>query len=980
MLLNCHTYFSYKFGTLSIEQIIDEAVKNEYQEIVLTDINSTSACIDFIRLSKAKSIKPIVGIDFRNGVQQQYIGIARNNEGFQELNEHLTQHLHESLAFEIPGPEFTHAYIIYPFEPNKLLLLRDNEYVGIRPSQLNKLRFSLWKDKLDKLVVLSPVTFRFQRDFNIHRLLRTMDNNTLLSRLPATEVSKADEIMYPAVKLHEIFQDYPQIIENTQKIISDCEIHFEYGKSKNKASYTSSRNEDFELLKNECLKGVKYRFGKPSTAVSDRINMELKVIRQMDFCSYFLINWDIVNYARSQGFYYIGRGSGANSMLAYLLRITDVDPIDLDLYFERFINPHRSSPPDFDIDFASRDRNTVTKYIFDRHGWDHTALVGSYNTFQYRSMIRELGKVFGLPPEEIDELQANKARKNIDHIGKLVLSYSSLIKNFPSHLSVHSSGILISEKPISAYSATIMPPKGFPTTHFSMLEAEDIGLAKFDILGQRGLSKIKDTIEIIAENSGKKIDIHNIKKFKNDPKVKYLLKQGQAIGCFYIESPAMRMLLKKLEAEDYLRLVAASSIIRPGVSKSGMMREYILRFRDKKRREAARNKLPELYDLLEETFGVMVYQEDVIKVAHLFANLTLAEADVLRRGMSWKFKQRNEFGKVQDKFFENCVKKGHSETTIKSIWSQIESFANYAFSKGHSASYAVESFQALFLKAYHPLEYLTATVNNGGGFYRTELYLHEARMHGAILEAPCINTSDNIAILIEKSIFIGFGFVKNLERNSVKNLLKEQEKAAFVSLEDFINRVAISLEQLLILIKVGAFRNINNNKKELLWQAHFLLSKEKKSKPEALLFNEKAKQYRLPELTINELENAFDEIELLGFAVKTSPFKLLKELPEINTRAKDLKVNIGKQIRILGYLVHIKGTITSNGKRMSFGVFTDLDGHWIDTVQFPDVARKYPYRGPGCYILEGRVVEEFGFISIELTKQEYLTNLTIEDL
>lgn len=356
MLLNCHTYFSYKFGTLSIEQIIDEAVKNEYQEMVLTDINSTSACIDFIRICKTKNIKPIVGIDFRNGVQQKYIGIAGNNEGFQELNEHLTHHLHESLTFESIAPEFNHAYIIYPFEGNRTLQLRDNEYVGIRPSQLNKLRFSQWKDKLHKLLVLSPVTFRFQRDFNIHRLLRTMDNNTLLSRLPATEVSSSDEIMYPNAKLHEIFKDYPQIIKNTQKIISDSKIHFDYGKSKNKATYTSSKSEDFELLKNECLKGVKYRFGKPSTAVTDRINTELKVIRQMDFCSYFLINWDIVNFARSQGFYHIGRGSGANSILAYLLRITDVDPLELDLYFERFINPSRSSPPDFDIDFASRDR------------------------------------------------------------------------------------------------------------------------------------------------------------------------------------------------------------------------------------------------------------------------------------------------------------------------------------------------------------------------------------------------------------------------------------------------------------------------------------------------------------------------------------------------------------------------------------------------------------------------------------------------
>ncbi len=980
MLLNCHTYFSYKFGTLSIEELIEEGRSKDYEELCLTDINSTSACIDFIRLSKEKGIRPIIGIDFRNGVLQKYIGIARNNDGFRELNEHLTFHSHQKIDFENIAPEFNNCFVIYPFDAKLIRQLRENEFIGIKPWDLNRLMRSVWENKLNKLVILNPVTFRYQRDFNVHRLLRTIDKNTLLTQLPSGEQANPLEIMPEKKAILNYWKDYPQLIKNTQSLLNQCSIDFKYGKSKNKACYMGSKAEDFELLKQEVEKGVKYRFGKASTAVRDRINTELKVIHDLDFCSYFLINWDLVKFARDQDFHYVGRGSGANSMLAYLLRITDVDPIELDLYFERFINPSRSSPPDFDLDFASRERDTVTKYIFDRYGWDHTALVGSYNTFQYRSMIRELGKVFGLPPDEIDELQANKARKDLDHIGKLVLSYGQLIQDFPSHLSVHSSGILISEESISAYSATIMPPKGFPTTHFSMLEAEDLGLAKFDILGQRGISKIKDAVDMVSERQKINIDIHQLEQFKKDKRVRSLLKQGMAIGCFYIESPAMRMLLKKLEAEDYLRLVAASSIIRPGVAKSGMMREYILRYRDPGRREAAQKALPELYKLLEETYGVIVYQEDVIKVAHLFANLTLAEADVLRRGMSWKFKQRNEFHKVREKFFENCNLKGYLDETIQAIWDQIESFANYAFSKGHSASYAVESFQALYLKAYHPLEYMTATVNNGGGFYHAELYLHEARMHGAEIEAPCINRSDGPCLLIGKQIFIGLAFIKNFETNSVRNILKERQNAEFTSLEGFIKRVEISLEQLIILIKVGAFRSINSNKKELLWEAHLHLSKGKKSIPSKKLFDEHAKRYKLPDLRHVPIEDAFDEIELLGYPVKTSPFDLLVEKPDIKLRAKGLESRIGKQVEILGYLVHVKGTMTGEGKRMSFGVFVDLDGHWIDTVQFPETARRYPFQGRGCYVLKGKVVEEFGFVSIEVNYHKRLINLNIEDV
>ncbi|MEN8117855.1 MAG: DNA polymerase III subunit alpha, partial [Bacteroidota bacterium] len=760
--MNCHTYYSYKFGTISIDQLIQETIDKDYNSLVLTDINNTSASIDFVRRCSAKQVRPVLGIDFRNGAQQQYVGIAKNNEGFRRLNEHLTYHLHLGAEFGTKAPALDQTYFIYPVGNIHPKELKENEFIGVRPSQVNRLIGDL-RNYPDKLVILQPVTFRSKRDFNVHRLLRTIDNNTLLSRLPKGEEADPDEIMLPREELLQLFGQYPQLIKNTQKLIENCSVHFTFKEAKNKKCFTGSPEEDFQLLRKLAKDGIEYRFGQPSETVVRRIEKELKIIRQMDFASYFLINHDLVEYARSQRCYYVGRGSGANSMVAYLLRITDVDPVELDLYFERFINPSRESPPDFDIDFASRDRDHITRYLFDRHGWENTALVGTYITFQYKSVIRELGKAFGLPSQEIDKLQALKDFSSLDEIGQLVIKYSKLIHGFPSHLSVHASGILISEKPISTYSATIMPPKGFPTVHFSMLEAEDIGFAKFDILGQRGLSKIEDAIQIVQENRGEEIDIHYLKRFKEDDRIKQLLKRGNTIGCFYVESPAMRMLLTKLEADDYLRLVAASSIIRPGVAKSGMMREYILRYRDKERCIAAQKETPALYKLLEETYGVMVYQEDVIKVAHLFAGLTLAESDILRRGMSWKFKQRNEFGKIRDRFFSNCADRGYPRNIVERVWTQIESFANYAFSKGHSASYAVESYQALFIKAYYPLEYMVATINNGGGFYRTELYIHEARMHGGIIYPPCINKSEMLTVIEGNIIHLGFGFLKDLE-------------------------------------------------------------------------------------------------------------------------------------------------------------------------------------------------------------------------
>lgn len=356
-----------------------------------------------------------------------------------------------------------------------------------------------------------------------------------------------------------------------------------------------------------------------------------------------------------------------------------------------------------------------------------------------------------------------------------------------------------------------------------MLEAEDIGFAKFDILGQRGLSKIEDAIAIIESNTGNKVDIHDLERFKKDEKVKSLLKKGKTIGCFYVESPAMRMLLTKLEADHYIALVAASSIIRPGVSKSGMMREYILRYRHPERREAARTEMPQLYDLLKETYGVMVYQEDVIKVAHYFAGLTLAEADVLRRGMSWKFKQRNEFSKIKDKFFSNCKERQYPLAIVQKVWTQIESFANYAFSKGHSASYAVESYQALFLKAHYPLEYIVATINNGGGFYRKELYVHEARMHGAQIEAPCVNHSENITVIGGKVIYLGLNLIEHLDTETIRKILVERfTNGKYHDLRDFMKRVPVSLEQLSILLRINAFRFTGKNKRITLGCSFYL--------------------------------------------------------------------------------------------------------------------------------------------------------------
>jgi DNA polymerase-3 subunit alpha len=982
MLLNCHTYYSFCYGTLSIKDLLNDLVKKGYDSFVLSDINNTSAILDALRLTEKRKPKVIPGIDFRNGIKQQYIGIAKNNIGFKELNEHLSYHLHLKKDFEDIAPNFKNAFVVYPLAVYKNQALNQNEFIGITAKELSKLPFTPYKNHTNKMVVLQSVSFKTKSHFNAHRLLRAIDKNVLLSKLPIDEQTSPEEIAPSKEELYKIFSEHPEIIQNTELILNNCSVVFVFGKlaNKNLKYYTQSLDEDMQLLEKLCMDGLTYRYPHPNEIVFKRIEKELHIIREKCFASYYLINWDIIQYARSKNYFYVGRGSGANSMVAYLLRITDVDPIDLDLYFERFINEHRSNAPDFDIDFSWTDRDDITHYIFKRFGYERTALLATYSTFQHDAVTRELGKVFGLPAGEIERLQKVRDIKDADSIGKLVLKYSALIAGFPSHLSIHSSGILISEEPITIYSATFLPPKGYPTTQFSMLEAEDIGLFKFDILSQRGLGKIKDAVEIIKQNKNVEIDIHDIPKFKHDEEIKKLLKIGKCIGCFYIESPAMRMLLSKLEAEDYLRLVAASSIIRPGVSKSGMMREYIVRYRQKEKREQARAALPELYELLEETYGVMVYQEDVIKIAHEFAGLSLADADYLRRGMSWKFKQRNEFEKVKEKFYNNCLARGYALNVIENIWTQIESFANFAFSKGHSASYAVESYQALYLKAYYPLEYMVATLNNGGGFYRKDLYVHEARMHDAIIIAPCVNTSTQLCEIKDKTIFLGLAMVSELEQNCITKIIEERNTNGFYTdLYNFIKRTHISIEQLRILIRVGAFNSLYKNKRELMWEAHMLISPIKPKQVGSELFDVEPERYVLPKLNNTWLDDAMDEIELLGFSL-CSPFQLLKDKIKNKLLSRDLKKQEGKSIEIIGYLVNIKSTRTSKDEKMCFGTFLDLEGYWIDTVHFPPSARTFPFNGPGCYRIIGKVVNEFDFIYIDVSHQYRLAMINKDDL
>jgi DNA-directed DNA polymerase III PolC len=1000
MYLNCHTGYSFKYGTLPVKTLFEEAMRCGVRKLVLTEINNTASYLDMLRIRDhflprenglgkydqlAYTLDIAVGIEFRREHRLCFIAIAQNNDGFESINRYLSHLNQQGKLAPLRAPAFENVYIIYPFGAVHPETLLDYEYIGVRHSDLIRFTFDHELHAyLHKFVVWHPVTLlppekkgqrTIYRDHNIHRLLRCIAHNTLLSKLPEDTVAQRSEYMLPEKELEAFFDSYPTIIENTKKILASCSITCALGEDKNKQFFSGSLAKDMALLREETAKGYARAYKDEGPTVwNERIEKELNIIARKKFTTYYLIANDLTSYAKRMHYDYVGRGSGANSTVAYCLGITNVDPIELDLYFERFLNEERTSPPDFDIDFSWDNRDAIYAYLFEKYGYDHVCLLGTHVTYQSNSILRELGKVFGLPKEEIDVLVENPTSiHNQDPLKQKIYNYAHAIieRELPANISIHAGGVLITEKPIYAYTATDIPPKGLPVSHFEMHAAEDFGIYKFDILSQRGLGHIKETVKHVKKNKGIDINVYEFKKFKEDEKIKAMMRQSKLMGCFYVESPAMRMLLGKLRCDDYKTLVAASSIIRPGVASSGMMRTYIERFHMKKNKIPYESIHPKMDELMDETYGVMVYQEDVIKVAHHFAGITLTEADVLRRGMSGKYRSREEFQRVKNRFFEECNKKGYDQKVSDRVWYEIESFSGYSFAKGHSASYAVESYQSLFLKAYYPLEFMVGVINNFGGFYKTEFYFHEARMNGGIIAAPCVNESEYLTSIQGNVLYMGFVHLKSLETKVAHALVEERkQRGAYLNLEDFLLRNHIGLEQVRILIRINAFRFTNQNKQQLLWDAiRFFHQRKERPQTTSLLFKSNTTTFSLPITPQSSVEEAYDEIELLGFPL-CNPFDLIESNALLPGRSQQLASLLHKRIEITGYLVTTKITYTIKKEIMQFGTFYDIEGNVFDTVHFPQVAKNYPFRGRGFYNLVGKVTEDFGVYAIDVTRME----------
>ena len=966
MYLNCKTYYSFKYGTFETEDLVKMAVEKNVSTLALTNINNTCDAWYFVKQCRLYRIKPVLGTEIRNGHTFLYLLLAKNNTGFLHINRFLSEHLQQKKDFPATPHFSKEVLVIYPLE-KPVQDLQEHEFIGVQATEVNKLFTRPVQQYAHKYVIRQPVTVQDRKHYELHKLLRAMDLNLLETQVQKQDMAAPHEFFVSPARLLEKFSRYAFIATNTIRLMESCSIDMEFGKDKTKTTYTASQEDDRRLLEKLALGGLKKRYGSKNKEAFSRVASELRTIDAMKFNAYYLITWDVIRQAKSRGFFHVGRGSGANSIVAYCLEITEVDPIALNLYFERFLNQFRSSPPDFDIDFSWKDRDEMIGYIFRRYGAEHVSLLGSFSTFRYDAATRELGKVFGLPKAEIDRLQWLKEPE--DSVQKKILDNAKLIQGFPNHMSIHAGGMLISELPVHQYTATEMPPKGFATSQLDMHTAEDIGLFKLDILSQRGLGHIKEAVELVFQNKQVLINIQEIEAFQKDPRINANLRIGNSIGCFYIESPAMRQLLYKLDCHDYSTLVAASSIIRPGVSQSGMMEQYIFRHHHPDKFVYIH---PKMEEILQETHGIMIYQEDVIKVGHEFGGLDKGQCDRLRKGMSGKSRGIDPFAELEPLFYANCREKGYTEKVITEVWRQMRSFAGYSFSKAHSASFAVESYQSLFLKTYYPMEFMVAVMNNNGGFYSKEVYYQELLQTGARVLSPCVNNSDLLTNIKDTTVHLGLYLIDGLNNGFMENIIEERtQRGPYKDLLDFIERLHPDILQLNLLIRINAFRFTGRNKKELMWEANFLQKKNKSRVEMPVLFKEAPVKFFLPQLVQEPLDDAMDEIELLHFPLR-NPYELAADNPSQFVTVDQFDQYTGKEVTVMGYLVTVKQSTTKHGDQMIFGTFYDHKMQWLDTLHWPGVLKNNPVSGRGFYALTGKVLLSYGKYNLEITASRKL--------
>jgi len=1037
--LHVHTEFSLLDGSAKIKSLVARAKELNMSHLAITDHGSMYGIIDFYKACKEVGIKPVIGCEVYvcegsrfdktpggNGQYSHLVLLAENEEGYQNLiklvslgfiegfyykpridHEILRQHSEGLIALSAClGGEIPSALLNSTYEKAKEIAVFYNELFGqdnfylelqdhgfMEQKRVNPLLIKISEETGIPLVAANDSHYIYREDAKAHEILLCVQTLKTIEDEDRMKFEGEEFYLKSPEEMYAIFKGNESALENSFAIGERCNVEFEFHNYKlPKFILPDTETDGAAYLRKLCETGLFERYAEITDKMQTRLDYELDTIISMGFCDYFLITWDFMRFAREEGIMVgPGRGSGAGSIVAYCLKITNIDPLKYDLIFERFLNPERISMPDFDIDFCYERRQDVIDYVIEKYGADHVAQIITFGTMGAKAVIRDVGRALAMSYADVDRIAKMipfELGINIDRALKInselrtaydneeqtreLLDMSMKLEGLPRHASTHAAGVVISDKPIMEY-VPLNNNGGVITTQFSMTVLEELGLLKMDFLGLTTLTIIKHALEQIKISYGKEIDIDNIPL--DDKEVFALISQAKTEGLFQLESAGMKNLMRDLRPEDLNDIIAAISLFRPGPM------EFIPKYVAGKHTKGEIKYLhPKLKPILEPTYGCIVYQEQVMQIVRDLAGYSLSRSDLMRRAMSKKkadvmAEERKNFIYGLGDDVPGCVKNGIPKEIGEQIFDEMTDFAKYAFNKSHAAAYAVIGYQTAWLKVHYPIQFMAAMLSAVMGHAgKVAVYIDECKKMGIDLLPPDINKGYSSFSVDGDSIRFGLSAIKNVGRAVIEAIVQEREGGgAFKSLNEFINRLEskdLNKRCLEGLIKVGAFDSLGGRRAQYIACYQQILSgasQNRKNNIEGQLnlfemagdngdSSDNLYEDNLPNVDeYTNLEILAMEKELMGIYVSGSPLSAYMEILDkyvtdtsksfntsddedemVEIGSSDSGLHDGKNV-VLGGIITDKSVIyTKNNKQMAFITLEDTFGT-VEIIVFPNI-------------------------------------------
>lgn len=869
--LHVHSPFSFLDGASAIEELVETAAAQGAKALALTDHNSVAGMARFAQAARARGLRPIAGTEITLSDGHHLVLLAQNRTGYANICQLLTHAF--AAAADRNDPRLPYAALEKHHEgiialsgcrrgkiPSLILSGRDDAALAAaqalrdlfgpdrfaiemqedglpRTRYLNARLYQLAEHLGVRAVATADVHYATKDGFPLHDLLTCVRTQRKLTDVHPERRLNAENYLLSYAEIKSRFAPYPDAVRNAFAIAEMCEDAFPRGEPALPDYPWAPGNNPAAYLRDLTYRGAQARYGRLTPRIRERLDYELDIIVKLGVESYFLIIWDLLRFAQERGIRYAGRGSAADSAVAYALGITNVDAIARGLLFERFLSLERSQMPDIDVDFDARYRDEIAAYVYARYGHEHVASVCTFHTYRARSALRDLGKAMGIPEDELDALAksfphipADGIRQAIRRLPELrdsgiafdrydaLFSFCEQVAGFPRHVGTHLGGLVISREPIATLSPVQRSAKGVSIIQFDKDDIAALGLIKIDLLSLRTLSAVEDAVVSINRDKARlghpPLDTGRIPP--DDAATYAMLHEGDTIGVFQLESPAQRALQTRLEAKEMEDIVASIALIRPGPIQGQMVEPFLAR---RSGREPVTYLHPALRPILEKTYGVVLYQEQVVEIATVIAGFTPGEADRLRKTMT-HYRSEREMEQIGEHFIARAMARGIDRQTAETIFSYIRGYAGYGFCEAHAAAFADTAYKTAYLVRHYPEHFYAAILNHYPmGFYPPNTICLAARRRGVRVLPPDINESHAECTAGQGSIRIGLKFVRNIDRKTIQNILDARRAGRFTSFHDFCRRVKVPADVLEQLILGGLFDSLHPNRRALLWQA-----------------------------------------------------------------------------------------------------------------------------------------------------------------